>query len=113
MKICGYCKASLSGSKYAHEQRCDQNPENQPSIPVLHACGHTGERKRFDDDPDGAKAQAFEAERPCVECSIANYRRAQEERTPEQEAELAYARRAAFGVGVRVVDVLTGREYTT
>jgi len=110
---CRYCKQGFNGSRWFHEERCSENPENQPSVPVVHACGHTGERKRFEDDPDGEQARAFEARRLCLECSIANYRKTQANRTPEEEAELAYARRAAFGPGVKVVDVFTGREYTT
>lgn len=113
MKTCQHCKQQLTGSKLAHEDRCDQNPENMPSVPVLHACGHAGERKRFDDDPDGAKAAAFEAGRNCTACTLASYRAAQARRTPEQIAEQRYEARAAFGPGQEIVNVLTGERYTT
>jgi hypothetical protein len=113
MKICTYCNREVSRGLWRHEDACEMNPENQPSIPVMHACGHAGERKRFDNDPDGAKARAFEAGRSCTNCTIASYRQAQARRTPEQIAEQRAEERAAFGPGVALVDVLTGETYTT
>lgn len=110
---CRHCAQEIQDSKWTHEELCPENPENQPSIPVVHACGHAGERKRFDDDADGAKARAFEAERDCSSCTIAKYRAAQNAMTAEQRAEHDYELRAAFGPGVEVVNVITGRRTTT
>ncbi len=41
----------------------------------------------------------------------ASYRKIK--RTPEQESEAAFERRAAFGPGADVVDVISGRRYRT
>lgn len=44
---------------------------------------------------------------------LAEYRRAQAARTPEQIAEERFEARAAFGPGVNVVNVFTGEGYRT
>ena len=53
---------------------------------------------------------AYNAE---TERVIEAYRQAQANRTPEQEAEHMFELRAAHGPGVEVVDVITGKRYTT
>jgi hypothetical protein len=45
--------------------------------------------------------------------SIAKYIEARKNISDEQKAEEAYERRAAFGPGETVVNVLTGERYTT
>ncbi len=49
----------------------------------------------------------------CTAASIERYRKARANRTPEQRAEEAFERRAAFGPGVELVDVLTGERIRT
>lgn len=44
---------------------------------------------------------------------FAEYANARKNMTEEQKAEEAYERRAAFGPGEEVVDVITGERYTT
>jgi hypothetical protein len=44
---------------------------------------------------------------------LASYTEAQLNRTPDQLAEEAYEMRAAFGTGVKVVNVFTGKRTTT
>jgi hypothetical protein len=44
---------------------------------------------------------------------LAEYRKAQAKRTPEQLAEEAFELRAAFGEGVEVVNVVTGKRTRT
>jgi hypothetical protein len=54
------------------------------------------------------KAQAEARSKHSAE-TIRAYREAQSRRTPEEIAEQAYELRAAFGPGVEVVNVLTGK----
>lgn len=44
---------------------------------------------------------------------FAEYAKARSTRTPEQIAEENFERRAAFGPGVEVVDIITGEKHTT
>ena len=48
-----------------------------------------------------------------VERSLAEYRQAQLQRTPEQIAEERFEARAAMGPGVKMVNMFTGEQYTT
>ena len=48
-----------------------------------------------------------------MERHIAQYKAARANMTAEQKAEEAYERRAAFGPGEKIVDVITGETYIT
>ena len=48
-----------------------------------------------------------------VQRTLAEYREAQQNRTPEQIAEERYEARAAMGPGVEMVNMFTGETYTT
>jgi hypothetical protein len=54
-----------------------------------------------------------EAETLYTRAAIADYRAARANISDEQRAEEAYERRAAFGPGVEVVDVLSGERYVS
>ena len=48
-----------------------------------------------------------------VERTMAEYRQAQQNRTPEQIAEERFEARAAHGPGVEIVNIFTGERFTT
>jgi hypothetical protein len=116
---CYHCEQEMpvggwsEGNRVRHERACTQNPDNMADQEYRFACGHTGMRKPFGNDPDGSKIAAFLQERECTDCFLAQYRAAQAARTPEQIAEHAYELRAAFGAGETVVNVITGERSTT
>lgn len=79
-------------------------------VTVTFPCGHDEQREEFPNDPDGSKLAEFVQQRgECGDCFIESYKRAQAQRTSEQLAEHAYELRAAFGPGVEVVNVVTGK----
>lgn len=114
VKTCVHCGQVPEGKWWVHEQECGENPDNLPDMTAMHSCGHQGSHKPFNSSPEGiAQRAAFEAGRLCSSCVIAQYRKAQANRTPEQIAEHQYELRAAFGPGETVVNMLTGETTTT
>ncbi len=53
----------------------------------------------------------IEADRQHTQAALAAYREARRNISPEQAAEEAFERRAAFGPGVEVVDIITGERH--
>lgn len=53
------------------------------------------------------------ADREAIQQALAAYREARKSISPEQAAEEAYERRAAFGPGVEVVDIITGERHVS
>lgn len=108
---CMYCGEA---GNWRHERECASNPENMPKVTVTFPCGHDEQRSPFPNDPDGSELAEFVLARGvCSDCFIKEYVAARAGRTPEQLAEEAFERRAAFGPGVEVVNVITGERITT
>ena len=62
---------------------------------------------------DACVLSTLTAREAYVEQSLADYRLAQAQRTPEQIAEERFEARAAMGPGVKMVNMFTGERYTT
>lgn len=61
-------------------------------------------------EPTAKQVAAYDAD---TQAALAAYREARRNISPEQAAEEAYERRAAFGAGVELVDVITGERYVS
>ena len=62
---------------------------------------------------DACVLSTLTAREAYVEQSLADYRLAQAQRTPEQIAEERFEALAAMGPGVKMVNMFTGERYTT
>ena len=62
---------------------------------------------------DACVLSTLTAREAYVEQSLAEYRTAQQNRTPEEIAEQRFESRAAMGPGVEMVNIFTGERYTT
>ena len=62
---------------------------------------------------DACVLSTLTAREAYVEQSLAEYRTAQQNRTPEEIAEQRFESRAAMGPGVEMVNIITGETYTT
>ena len=62
---------------------------------------------------DACVLSTLSAREEYVERTMAEYRVAQQNRTPEQIAEERFEARAAHGPGVEIVNIFTGERFTT
>lgn len=61
-------------------------------------------------EPTAKQVAAHDA---AIQAALAAYREARRNISPEQAAEEAFERRAAFGAGVEIVDIITGERHVT
>lgn len=112
--MCRHCGHNGYQNVFGHERVCGENPDNLPDLTVRHPCGHDGFHKPFDSSADGLmKRRRMEEGRPCSDCVVRAYTKAQQNRTPEQIAEQRAEARAAFGPGETIMNVITGERYTS